>query len=167
MRRKIVWKIYLDCWLINEHSIRVEFSISDLNLMNNNAVDDDALYEDESGELSENTQAGGSKSGKDSRSVDQDEDDEFLDEEPIPEPTFPAHLSIVIEKVCYQMIFFKTPILLEHFANGLCSIFKTAKGRIPKNLRPCSGWHDHSSKCCVSSYFRPPEDKICRERLPE
>jgi len=80
-------------------SIRVEFSISDLNLMNN-GVDDNAMYEDESADTSEATQSG-SKSGKDNRSSnEQDEDDEYLDEDNAPDTSFPAHLSIAIEKVC-------------------------------------------------------------------
>ncbi|RPB18714.1 mitochondrial glyco protein [Terfezia boudieri ATCC MYA-4762] len=80
-----------------DETIRIEFSISDLNLMNNE-LDDGAIYEDESTDAPEATQSG-SKSGKDSRtSTEQDEDEEYMEEDNVPEPSFPAHLSISIEK---------------------------------------------------------------------
>ena len=64
-----------------------------------NEVDDGAMYEDESADVSEATQSG-SKSGKDSRAAtEQDEDEEYTDEDSVPEQSFPAHLSIAIEKV--------------------------------------------------------------------
>lgn len=71
-------------------------------------MDEDALYEDESSDdIPENTQSGGAQSqiakekGRVQVANEAEEDDEFLDEES-PEPSFPAHLNIVIEKVCSQ-----------------------------------------------------------------
>jgi len=71
----------------------------------NNELDDGAMYEDESADVPEATQSD-SKSGKDSRSAtEQDEDEEYIDEDNVPEPSFPAHLSIAIEKVsCHSQI---------------------------------------------------------------
>ncbi|KAF8461138.1 glycoprotein suaprga1 [Kalaharituber pfeilii] len=84
-------------------TIRVEFSISDLNLLNND-LEDQALYEDESADAPESAQSGGaqSKSAKESGRVaqaepEEDEDEDYMEESEA-EPSFPAHLSIVIEK---------------------------------------------------------------------
>lgn len=80
-----------------DETIRIEFSISDLNLMNNE-LDDGAIYEDESADVPEATQSG-SKDSKDSRpAAEQDEDEYNIDEDNVPDPSFPAHLSIAIEK---------------------------------------------------------------------
>ena len=139
--------------LLLKLSIRVEFSISDLNLMNSNEMEDNALYEDESGDIAESAPP---KSGKDSRSAaEQDEDDDdFMEDETSPEPSFPAHLSIVVEKVRYCCNDFQISptYLFGHFANDFFFFFflKLAHGWKPKDLWSCSRWHDYPSECCVS-----------------
>lgn len=72
----------------------------------NNDLEDNALYEDESTDMTEPTEPASHKSNKNSRSAaEQDEDeDDYMDEDAAPEPTFPAHLSIVIEKVLNQSL---------------------------------------------------------------
>ncbi|KAI5793915.1 mitochondrial glycoprotein [Peziza echinospora] len=85
-------------------TIRVEFSISDLNLMgqNDQLDDDSALYDEEDADVPESAQSGGaqSKNAKESRAATNneiEEDDEVFDESDL-EPSFPAHLNIIIEK---------------------------------------------------------------------
>ena len=71
--------------------------------MNPEHLDDSALYEDESSdEALEPTQSGGaqSKSSKESGRIEEQEEEEYSDDEQEPEPSFPVHLSISIDKVC-------------------------------------------------------------------
>lgn len=85
--------------------IRVEFSISDLNFMQQDLQDEESLYEDESSDdIPENTQSGGAQSkvakeqGRVQVANEAEQDDELLDDEEAPGTSFPAHLNIVIEK---------------------------------------------------------------------
>ena len=92
----------------------MEFSISDLNLVNPE-MDDNALYEEESEDGSEDRGTGStnSKSGKGIRGGSRSEEEEFPEEEePMTDPSFPAHMSIVIEKVNTTLCTFLTTYCL-------------------------------------------------------
>jgi len=87
-----------------DETIRVVFTISDLNALsedglNDGAMDDNMLFnEDEPSVLRNSTQSGGAQSaaGKDNGNIAAEEEDDVFDEED--EPSFPARVNVTIEK---------------------------------------------------------------------
>lgn len=88
-----------------DETIRVVFSISDLNALSEDGLNEDALFDEEEPSMPRNSmQSGGAQSaaGKDNGNIavadDANEDeDEFGDEDE--EPSFPARVNVTIEKV--------------------------------------------------------------------
>ncbi|KAI5841286.1 mitochondrial glycoprotein [Tricharina praecox] len=87
-----------------DETIRVVFSISDLNALSEDGLNEDALFDEEEPSMPRNSmQSGGAQSaaGKDNGNIavadDANEDeDEFGDEDE--EPSFPARVNVTIEK---------------------------------------------------------------------
>lgn len=87
-----------------DETIRVVFTISDLNALsedglNDGAMDDNMLFnEDEPSALRNSTQSGDAQpaAGKDNGNIAAEEEDDVFDEED--EPSFPARVNVTIEK---------------------------------------------------------------------
>lgn len=81
--------------------------------MNNEHLQDEALYDEEASDMPrESSPSSSNKGGKTTSASrepapeEEEEDDDYLtEEEGASDPTFPAHLSIVIEKVCNRPFF--------------------------------------------------------------
>ena len=121
-------------------------------------MDDNGLYEEESEDGSEDRGTGStnSKSGKGIRggSPRSEEEDFPEEEEPMTDPSFPAHLSIVIEKVKHYFVHFSYYLLLtlgRSAAHKFWMKTTAQRGRL-KDFRACTRWNGYPSKCDLSLY---------------
>lgn len=129
----------------------------------NPEMDDNALYEDESEDSNEDreTKSTNSKSGKGSRASPRSEEEEYPEEEEsVTDPSFPAHLSIVIEKVKHH---FSYSLPLERLAAHMFWIKITAQRWRLKDFRPCTRRNGYPSERNLSPYPPTTQVKIRRE----